>query len=145
MGGVAALVLAVIGVAILLCAAWLSMRPPVSAIETIARGRPRPALVVPKSIELDQAFLERYVGEYEGRGNFTVALTVKNGKLFAQSTGSIPTGPIELRATSETEFFLMGPNAPIGVDVEFDVDGDGTVHGFAANTEYGLIEVKRVR
>jgi len=39
----------------------------------------------------------------------------------------------------------MGPTAPIGVDVEFDVARDGTVRGFAANTEYGLIEVRRVR
>jgi hypothetical protein len=39
----------------------------------------------------------------------------------------------------------MGPNAPIGVDVEFDVAHDGTVRGFAASTEYGIIEVKRVR
>ena len=53
--------------------------------------------------------------------------------------------PFELRATSETEFYLMGPSTPIGVNVEFDVARDGTVRGFAANTEYGVIEVKRVR
>ena len=47
-----------LGAVILVCAAWLWVRPPVSAIETVARGRPRPALVVPKSIELDQALLE---------------------------------------------------------------------------------------
>jgi hypothetical protein len=33
----------------------------------------------------------------------------------------------------------------MGIDVEFDVARDGTVRGFAANTEYGLIEMKRVR
>jgi hypothetical protein len=37
------------------------------------------------------------------------------------------------------------PGAPVGVDVEFDVARDGTVRGFAASTEYGVIEVKRVR
>lgn len=126
---------------ILLCAAWLWARPPVSAIETAARGRPRPALVEPASIKLDPAILERYVGKYQGRGGFTVDLAVKDGKLFAQGD----TIRYELRATSETKFFLMGPIAPIGVDVEFDVDRDGTVRGFAANTEYGVIEVKRVR
>lgn len=134
-----------LGAVILLCAAWLWARPPVSAIETVARSRPRPAFVEPESIELDAAILERYAGEYEGRGGFTIDLTLKGGQLFAQSTGTIPSIPFELRATSETEFFLMGPSAPVGVDVEFDVARDGTVRGFAASTEYGLIEVKRVR
>ena len=72
-------------------------------------------------------------------------LALKDGKLLAQSTGTMPSIPFELRATSETEFFLMGPGAPIGVDVEFDVARDGTVRGFAANTEFGVIDVKRVR
>jgi hypothetical protein len=131
--------------AVLLCAVWLWVRPPVSAVPTIARSTPRPALVEPASIELDAAILERYAGKYEGRGDFTIDLTVKDGKLLAQSVGTIPSIPFELRATSETEFFLMGPNAPVGVDVEFDVARDGTVRGFAANTEYGVIEVKRLR
>jgi hypothetical protein len=128
---------------ILLCAAWLWARPPVSAIETVARRTPRPALVEPASIELDPALLERYAGKYEGRGGFTVDLSIKNGKLLAHA-GAIP---YELRATSETEFFLMVPGSPSppGVDVEFDVARDGTVRGFAASTEFGVIEVKRVR
>ena len=134
-----------LGAVILLCTAWLWARPPVAAIETVAPGRPRPALVVPASIELDTAILERYVGTYEGRGGFTVDLALKDGKLLAQSTGTMPSIPFELRATSETEFFLMGPGAPIGVDVEFDVARDGTVHGFAANTEFGLLELERGR
>lgn len=136
---------AFLGAVILLCTAWLWVRPPVSAVPIIARSTPRPALVEPPSIELDTAILERYTGKYEGRGGFAVALTVKDGKLFAQSTGTMPSGPIELRATTETEFFLVGPVAPIGIDVEFDVARDGTVRGFAASTEYGLIEVTRVR
>ena len=128
-----------LGTVILLCAVWLWQRPPVSAIETVARSTPRPALVVPASIKLDTAILERYAGKYEGRGGFTVDLVLKDGKLMVQSVV-----PYELRATSETEFFVM-LNAPIGVDVKFDVARDGTVRGFAASTEYGLIEVKRVR
>jgi len=138
-----------LGTVILLCAAWLWVRPPVSAIETVARSRPRPAVVASKTIELGQRLLERYVGQYEGRGGFVVELTLKGGKLFAQSVGTMPSIPFELRATSETEFFLTtpsaNPNAPIGVDLEFDVARDGTVRGFAATTELGLIEVKRVR
>ena len=133
-----------LGAVILLCTAWLWARPPVSAIETVARRTPRPAVVVPESLKLDTAILERYVGTYEGRGGFTVDLVLKDSRLLAQSAGVMPV-PFELRATSETEFFLMGPTAPIGVDVEFDVARDGTVRGFDANTEYGVIEVKRVR
>ncbi len=134
-----------LGAVILLCTAWLWMRPPVSAIPIIARGTPRPPLVEPASIDLDTTILERYAGKYEGRGGFTIDLTMKAGKLFAQSAGTIPSIPYELRATSEREFFLMGPSAPVGVDVEFDVARDGIVRGFAASTEYGLIEVTRVR
>ena len=131
-----------LGTVILLCTAWLWARPPVSAMETPTRRTPRPALVVPASIELDTAVLERYVGKYQGRGGFTVDLSMNDGKLLVHA-GTIP---YELRATSETEFFLMVPGAPNppGVDVEFDVARDGTVRGFAANTEFGLIEVKRV-
>jgi len=132
-----------LGAVILLCTVWLWVRPPVSTVETVARRTPRPALVVPESIKLDTAILERYAGKYEGRGGFAVDLVLKDGKLLAQSAGVMPV-PFELRATSETEFFLMGPTAPIGVDVKFDVARDGTVRSFAANTEYGLIEVKRV-
>jgi hypothetical protein len=131
-----------LGAVIALCTAWLWARPPVSAVETIARGGgPRPAVVDPASIELDTAILERYAGKYEGRGGFTIDLTLKDGKLFAQSASTMPSIPFELRATSETEFFLKG----MGVDLEFDVARDGTVRGFSADTEYGVIEVTRVR
>jgi hypothetical protein len=133
-----------LGAVILTCAVWLWARPPVAAIETVARGRPRPALVEPASIRLDAAILERYVGQYEGRSEFTLEVTLRDGKLFAQSPGALPI-PFELRATSETEFFVQGPIAPIGVDVEFDVARDGTVRGFAASTEFGLIKMKRAR
>jgi hypothetical protein len=132
-----------LGAVILVCAVWLSVRPPVSAVETVGRRPARPALVAPASIELDTAILERYVGKYEGRGGYAVDLSLKNGKLLVHA-GAVP---YELRATSETEFFLMVPGTvtPPGVDVEFDVARDGTVRGFEANTEFGVIEVKRIR
>jgi hypothetical protein len=135
-----------LGAVVLLCSAWLWARPPVSAVPTIARSTPRPALVVPASIALDAVILERYAGKYEGRAGFTIDVTLRDGKLLAQSVGTIPSMPFELRAKSETEFFLIAPGATIpGVDVEFDVARDGTVRGFAANTEFGVIEVERVR
>ena len=134
-----------LGAVIVLCSAWLWARPPVAAIATPTRSAPRPAIVEPASIKLDTAILERYAGKYEGRGGFTVDLTLKDSKLLLQSAGTMPSIPFELRATSETEFFLQGPGAPIGVDIEFDLARDGTVRGFAASTEFGLIEVTRVR
>ena len=99
-----------LGAVILLCTAWLWARPPEPVVERLARSSPRPALVEPASIALDTAILERYAGKYEGRGGFTVDLTLKNGKLFAQSVGTMPSIAMELRATSETEFFLKGPS-----------------------------------
>ena len=136
-----------LGAVILICTAWLWARPPVSAIETVvARNQPRPAPVEPKSIELDTAVLERYTGKYEGRGGFTVDLTLKDGKLLVQGDGMMPSLRYELHATSETKFFLKIPGAGLpGVDVEFDIARDGTVRGFDASTEFGVIEVKRVR
>jgi len=135
-----------LGAVIVLCSAWLWARPPLTAVATATRSAPRPAIVEPASIKLGTAILERYVGKYEGRGGFTVDLTLKDDKLFLQSAGTIPSVPFELRATSETEFFLKIPGAGLpGVDIEFDVARDGTARGFAASTEFGLIEVKRVR
>ena len=135
-----------LGAVILLCTAWLWARPPEPVIERLARSSPRPAIVEPASIALDTAILERYAGKYEGRGGFTVDLTLKNGRLLVQSVGTMPSIAMELSATSETEFFLKGANGVSpGVDIEFDVARDGTVRGFAANTEFGLIEVNRVR
>ena len=130
---------------IVLCTGWLWARPPVTAVPTFARGGPRPALVEPASIELDTAILERYAGKYEGRG-ITIDLTLKDGKLLAQSAGALPSIPLEMGPRSQTEFFLKAPGVGMpGVDIEFDVARDGTVRGFAANTEFGVIEVERVR
>jgi len=127
-----------LGTVIVLCTAWLWARPPEPVVQTFARGGARPAVVERTSITLDTTILERYAGQYAGRGGFTVDLTLKDGKLLGQVPGTIP---FELGATSETEFFIKG----MGYEVEFDVDDDGTVRGFAASTEFGLIEVKRVR
>jgi len=127
-----------LGAVILLCSAWLWARPPEPVVERLPRSSPRPARVEPASIALDTAILERYAGKYEGRGGFTVDLTLKDGKLLGQVPGTIP---FELGATSETEFFIKS----MGYEVEFDVDDDGTVRGFAASTEFGRIEAKRVR
>jgi hypothetical protein len=124
--------------ALLFCAVWLWSRPFAPAEQTLARRGLAPAIVEPAFIEIDTAVLERYVGKYEGRGDFTAELTLKNGKLVVQAPGI---APFEFRAISETEFFLKGA----GVPIKFDVGRDGTVRGFAADTEFGVIKMKRVR
>jgi Domain of unknown function (DUF3471) len=127
-----------LGGAVLLCAAWLWLEPWGPA-DTVPTGRaPRPVLAQRATIELDPAVLERYAGEYRGRAGFTVELTLKDGKLFAQSRDTVP---FEMRATSATEFFLPGA----GIDVTFRLAPDGAVKGFVAATDFGIIEVSRVR
>jgi hypothetical protein len=130
-----------LGGAIVICGLWLALRPPLPALPSApsARGAPRPARVERPTITLDPATLERYVGKYEGRGDLTVEMTLKNGRLFTQSPGVLV--PFEMLAVSETEFFL---EKGVNIDVKFRVE-DGVVKGFTANTEFGVLYVDRVR
>jgi hypothetical protein len=122
---------------ILFCALWLSLvpvePPPVPA------GVRRTAQPARASITLDTAILERYVGRYAGRGDFTVDMSMKDGRLYAQSPGTIQ---FEMLATSELEFFLK--ESP-DIVVKFQLDGRGVVTGFDAATPYGPLSLKRAR
>jgi hypothetical protein len=125
--------------ALLFSSLWLWLRSPLPSVGTADVPRSsRPGPVQRSSITLDVATLERYVGRYEGRGGFTADLTLKNGRLFAQSGG---TAPFELLATSKTEFFLKGAD----VDVKFRLGDGGRVEGFVAETEFGVVYADRVR
>ncbi len=119
------------------CALWLSLvpvePPPVPA------GVRRNAQPARASAELDTPMLEPYVGHYRGRGDFTVDMTMKDGRLYAQSPGTIQ---FEMLATSEIEFFLK--ESP-DIDVKFRLDGRGTVTGFDATTPYGPVSLDRAR
>lgn len=128
-----------LGTVVAFCAVWLWLRPPPIIDLTAPHAGTRPVRVERTSIALDPAILGRYAGKYEGRGDFRVDLTLEGGKLFAESPGVMP--PVEVRAESETEFFLD----KMGYDVEFDVGRDGTVRGFDVDTEYGLIRLTRLR
>jgi hypothetical protein len=107
---------------------------PVATASTPRIARPARA-----SITLHAAILERYAGRYEGRADFTVDLSMKDGRLYAQSPGTVP---FEMLATSELEFFLK---ESADVDVKFRLDGRGAVSGFDAATPYGPMSVDRVR
>lgn len=122
----------------MLCVTWLWARPPPATASFATDAPRRPTLVEPEAIDLDRAILERYVGKYEGRRGYSVDLVLRGNELWVQSPGLVV---VELRPTSKTEFFLKG----MGWGLEFDVAADGAVRGFAANTEFGLIEMTRVR
>ena len=122
---------------IVFCVLWLSLvtvePPPAPA------GMRRSAQPARASITLDAAILERYVGHYEGRADFTVDLSIKDGRLYAQSPATVP---FEMLATSEIEFFLK--ESP-DIDVKFRLDGVGAVTGFDAATPYGPVRLDRRR
>ena len=87
-----------------------------------------------------RAILERYVGHYEGRADFTVDLSLKDGRLYAQSPA--------IRCRSRCwrrprhEFFLK--ESP-DVSVKFRLDSRGDVLGFDAATPYGPVILDRAR
>jgi hypothetical protein len=107
---------------------------PIASVST-----PRSPRAARASIKLDAEILERYAGRYEGRAEFTVDLSLKDGRLYAQSPGTVP---FEMLATSEIEFFLK--ESP-DIDVKFRLDGRGAVIGFDAATPYGPVSVERAR
>jgi hypothetical protein len=119
------------------CALWLSLVPvePPPAPAGVRRSA-QPARA---SVKLDMPMLERYVGRYRGRGDFTVDMAMKDGRLFAQSPGTIQ---FEMLPTSEIEFFLK--ESP-DIDVKFRLDSDGAVIGFDATTPYGPLSLDRAR
>jgi hypothetical protein len=119
------------------CALWLSFVP-VEAPPAPAGVR-RSAQSAGTTIKLDAAVLERYVGHYEGRADFIVDLSIRDGRLYAKSPAIVP---FEMLATSEIEFFLK--ESP-DVRVQFRVDGRGAVTGFDAATPYGPVTLDRAR
>lgn len=122
---------------ILFCALWLSAvpveAPPVPA------GVRRSAAPARSTVKLDTASLERYAGHYEGRADFTVDVSLKDGRLYAQSPGTVT---FELLPTSDVDFFLK--ESP-DVDVKFRLDSRGMVTGFDAATPYGPLSLERAR
>jgi hypothetical protein len=125
--------------AIVFCALWLWVEPVQPPLENMTTIR-RDARTERESITLDAGILERYVGHYEGRADFTVDVSMKDGRLYAQQSPGIV--PLEMLATSELEFFLkQSPD----ILVKFRVDRRGEVTGFDAATPYGPLRLDRAR
>jgi hypothetical protein len=128
---------------LLLSVTWLALRapPPAAVPKATAFGTARPApgaRVERKTIDLDREILQRYAGSYRLDVGVDVELEIEGGKLFARSEGA---PRYELRATSETEFYIPELDA----DLAFDVDGAGRAVGFSARLPTGTITAKRTR
>lgn len=91
-----------------------------------------------KVVVVDEALLEKYVGEYEIEPGFSLAFTREGNRLFTQATGQ---GKFEVFAESNTKFFLRVVDA----QVEFVADEDGKVNLMILYQGGQKIEGKRVR
>ena len=124
---------------LLLCAAWLALRPaPPAPITSAAAFAARAAVHASerKTIDLPADILNRYVGSYRIDESIEVAIELDAGRLFAVVQG---TPRYELKPASEKEFYLPDLDA----DIAFDVDPAGRVHGFAAKLPTGTITATR--
>ena len=87
--------------------------------------------------EIDAATLQSYVGKYKGEPGPEIAITLKDGKLFAAPPGQ---PPIALMALDKTSF---KPTAFDGLTVTFNVEG-GKAVGFALKQGPNTTQLKRV-
>ena len=74
--------------------------------------------VVPKTITLDAAILDRYVGRYQFAPGVVISIRRQGSSLFAQITGQ---GAAEIFAESERRFFYTVVNAQL----TFETDAQG--------------------
>ncbi len=89
-----------------------------------------------EKVEVDEAILETYVGNYELAPGFFIAITREGGQLFGQATGQ---GKFELFAKSPTEFYLTIVEARIVFTSK-----DGKVEGLTLYQGGQVIPGKKV-
>ncbi|CAN5694162.1 hypothetical protein BH10BAC2_BH10BAC2_04660 [soil metagenome] len=90
------------------------------------------------AIQLPEATLQQYTGEYEIRPDLHVTITVKDGVLAA-----LPTGQSEkvLQAEKEDLFFQKDDD----IQVEFTRDAGNAVDGFILHQGGGQIKCKKIK
>ncbi len=94
-----------------------------------------------ETVEVPEAVLQRYAGEYDFEGNIFV-LYVRDGGLYARAKEQSNAGPdLPLLAESETVFFIKGMDG----DVTFAHNGKGEATGLAVNMGDGSRFAKKVR
>jgi hypothetical protein len=126
---------------LLLCVAWLSLRPAPPAPVTSAAALPARVAAHArehKTIELSPEVLSRYVGSYRIDETIEVAIELDAGRLFVVAQ---ETPRYELKPTSAKEFYVPDLDA----DVAFEVDASGRALSFAASLPTGTITAKRAR
>ena len=80
------------------------------------------------AIELEEAVLEEYVGRYELRPGFVLAVTREGGRLLTQATGQ---GPIEVFAEARDRLFARAIDAQLVIrrDASGKVEGLSLIQG----------------
>jgi CubicO group peptidase (beta-lactamase class C family) len=96
------------------------------------------AVEVKKTVEVDEALLDKYAGEYELQPGFTITFTREGKSLFTQATGQ---AKFELFAESSTKFFLKVVDA----QVEFIADETGKINKMILYQGGRSMEAKRIR
>ena len=89
-------------------------------------------------ITLNEKLLERYIGEYEIRPEFTFAVTENQGRIFIQATRQ---GKLELFAETETTFFLKVNDAQL----EFVKDDAGNIKKAILRQGGKITDAKKIR
>jgi CubicO group peptidase (beta-lactamase class C family) len=90
------------------------------AMEMFGKPVKLPREDFPAEVKLPEAALQDFVGTYQLRPNFALAITVEKGQLISQATGQ---GKIPLFAESEKRFFTKVVDA----EIEFKRDAAGKV------------------
>lgn len=91
-----------------------------------------------KTIDLDPAALESFVGEYEIAPGMNVSFTLEAGKLIAQVPGQ-PT--YELKAETATTFFLL----EVPATFEFHKDAAGKVTEMTLTQSGQVVKTKKIK
>ncbi|MBV9923741.1 MAG: serine hydrolase [Acidobacteria bacterium] len=107
--------------------------PPTSAART---DKPLPK--EREAVKLTPEVLERYVGVYELRPGFSIAVTRRGDQLFTQATGQ---PEYEIFAASEKLFFVRAFDAQL----EFQTDAEGRATGVILHQGGGDTPAKKVK
>lgn len=98
----------------------------------------KPLPSAPKELQLTEAELDKFLGEYELMPGFNIAVTREGKQLFCQATGQ---QRFEVFAKTPTRFFLKVVDA----DVEFYPDEKGMVNKMKLYQAGQEIEGKRIK
>ena len=91
-----------------------------------------------QSIKVDPKVLGDYVGEYRLSPEFTVSISARDGRLFAQGTGQ---PPFELFAETDSKFFLKD----IQASLSFVKDEQGRVTHLILSQGGGEVTAKKIK